>query len=104
MFYENMAIYCSTEEEAADLMRMISAEGIRWNSGKDPLEYMPFNPRIGTWYSITRIINPLRGDRLVLTYCHGEPSATKDYQRVEYTNLICGNRKIHSITSIDAFV
>lgn len=103
MFEEKMTIHCFTEEAATSLLRMLAAEGIGWNGGEDPLEFVPFNPRTGTWYSITRRNSPLRGSILVITYSHSDPHYV-GYQRVEYTDLLRVNRAIQSITSIEAFV
>lgn len=103
MFYEKMTIHCSTREEAADLMQMFKAEGIRWNGGEDPLEYMPFSLLDGTWYSITKRCDSLRGGQLVITYSHNYTYRV-GYQYVEYADLLRDDRRIKSITSIDAFV
>ena len=103
MFYEKMTIHCSTEEEAADLMQMFQAEGIRWNGGEDPLEYMPLSPLYGTWYSITKRCDSLRGGKLVITYSHSCTHRV-GYQCVEYADLLRDDRRIKSITSIEAFV
>lgn len=102
MFHEKMTIHCSTKEEAVSLMRMLAAEGIAWNGGEDPLEYLPFSSLAGTWYTIS-MRNTTYRDRLVIKYSH---SCTHHvgYQCVEYSDLLRDNREIKSITSIEAFV
>lgn len=102
MFYEKMIIHCSTKEEAVSLMRMLAAEGIAWNGGQDPLEYLPFSPLAGTWYTISMRNTTYRG-RLVITYSHSYTHRV-GYQYVEYSELLRDNMEIKSITSIEAFV
>ncbi len=102
MFHEKMTIHCSTKEEAVSLMRMLAAEGIAWNGGEDPLEYLPFSPLAGTWYTISMRNTTYRG-RLVITYSHSGTHRA-GYQYVEYSDLLRDNMEIKSITSIEAFV
>ena len=102
MFHEKMTIHCSTEEEAVSLTRMLAAEGIAWNGGEDPLEYLPFSSRAGTWYTIS-MRNTTYRSGLVITYSHSVTHHV-GYQYVEYSDLLRDNREIKSITSIEAFV
>lgn len=102
MFHEKMTIHCSTKEEAVSLMRMLAAEGIAWNGGEAPLEYLPFSSRAGTWYSIS-MRNTAYRSGLAITYSHSG-TYRAGYQYVEYSDLLRDNREIKSITSIEAFV
>lgn len=105
MFHAKMSIHCSTREEADGLMRLLAAEGILWNGGEDPLEYMPFNSEMGTWYSIHEnngVRNPFWGaaSEMVVTYYNGD-CLYDDFQQIEYAELAGDITAAPNIMSID---
>lgn len=108
MFRARMSIHCSTREEAEGLMQLLAAEGILWNGGQSPLELAPFRSETGTWYSIhenKNVRNPF-GDaasELVITYCNGD-CFYKDYQQIEYAELVGDITVTQNILSIDDFI
>lgn len=108
MFHAKMSIYCSTREEADGLMRLLAAEGILWNGGESPLEFAPFNPEMGTWYSIHEnngVRNPFWGaaSEMVVTYYHGV-CLYDDFQQIEYAELAGDITAAPNIMSIDDFI
>ena len=108
MFHAKMSIHCSTREEADGLMRLLAAEGILWNGGEDPLEYMPFNSEMGTWYSIHEnngVRNPFWGaaSEMVDTYYNGD-CLYDDFQQIEYAELAGDITAAPNIMSIDDFI
>lgn len=108
MFHAKMSIHCSTREEADGLMRLLAAEGILWNGGEDPLEYMPFNSEMGTWYSIHEnngVRNPFWGaaSEMVVTYYNGD-CLYDDFQQIEYAELAVDITAAPNIMSIDDFI